>query len=125
MGRGLLGTVTKPVGGVLDLVSGAMTSLREAARPSSSGRPRRRRPRRGLSTPLRAYSLAAAVGQMQLRRLAASTASASQQAAAYEPVIIMEDENDEGLLLNSPLLVWFVSLSPCWSIGGLCLLVAG
>ncbi|VEL22826.1 unnamed protein product [Protopolystoma xenopodis] len=46
----MLGTVAKPLGGVLDLVSGAMTSLREAARPSAQGRPRRRRPRRaGLS----------------------------------------------------------------------------
>ncbi|BHF82327.1 Vacuolar protein sorting-associated protein 13D [Sparganum proliferum] len=76
VGRGLLGTVAKPVGGVLDLVTGAMTTLREAARSSSYGRPRRRRPRRaGLSPhrlPLLTYSLAAAVCQLQLRRLAAS-----------------------------------------------------
>lgn len=73
VGRGLLGTVAKPVGGVLDLVSGAMTTLREVARSSSHGRPRRLRPRRaGLSvhhTPLRPYSLATAIGQLQLRRL--------------------------------------------------------
>ncbi|VDL89757.1 unnamed protein product [Schistocephalus solidus] len=77
VGRGLLGTVAKPVGGVLDLVSGAMTTLREAARSSSYGRPRRRRPRRaGLSLhrlPLLTYSLAAAVSQLQLRRLATTS----------------------------------------------------
>ncbi|KAH9277961.1 Vacuolar protein sorting-associated protein 13D [Echinococcus granulosus] len=100
VGRGLLGTVTKPVGGVLDLVSGAMTSLREAARPSSSGRPRRMRPRRALSMPLRAYSLGAAVGQLLLRRL-----SVRSYSAAYEPsavvILSLGDLNDsEGCSVN-------------------------
>ncbi|KAL5964251.1 Vacuolar protein sorting-associated protein 13D [Taenia solium] len=100
VGRGLLGTVTKPVGGVLDLVSGAMTSLREAARPSSTGRPRRMRPRRALSIPLRAYSLGAAVGQLLLRRL-----SVHSYSAVYEPtavvIVSLDDLKDaEGCSVN-------------------------
>ena len=56
---------------MLDLVSGAMTSLREAARPSSSGRPLRIRPRRALAIPLRPYALTSAIGQLFVRRLVA------------------------------------------------------
>lgn len=96
MGRGLLGTVTKPVGGVLDLVSGAMTSLREAARPSSTGRPRRMRPRRALSMPLRAYSLGAAVGQLLLRRLSAHSYSAAYEPAAVVIVSLDDLKDSEG-----------------------------
>lgn len=74
MGRGLLGTFTKPLGGIFDLFSGAMSTLSEVARSSGHGRPRRRRPRRsGLSkyalAPLSIYRLDEAVAQLQLHQL--------------------------------------------------------
>ncbi|KAL5103024.1 Vacuolar protein sorting-associated protein 13D [Taenia crassiceps] len=100
VGRGLLGTVTKPVGGVLDLVSGAMTSLREAARPSSTGRPRRMRPRRALSMPLRAYSLGAAVGQLLLRRLSVHSYSTAYEPAAVVIVSLDDLKDSEGCSVN-------------------------
>lgn len=101
VGRGLLGTVTKPVGGVLDLVSGAMTSLREAARPSSSGRPLRMRPRRALANPLRAYSLAEAVGQLFLSRVNSVHRLNSTLKSQTSAVVSLEDLNglSQGLLL--------------------------
>ncbi|KAL3318447.1 hypothetical protein Ciccas_002894 [Cichlidogyrus casuarinus] len=74
-GRGILGTVTKPVGGMLDLVSGVMFSVREFARSSNPGRPRKRRPRRSglaLQSPMPAYRLFDAVAQLQLFRLLSS-----------------------------------------------------
>lgn len=74
IGRGLLGTITKPIGGFLDLVSGAMITLSEAARPSSQGRPLRRRPRRGglsklINQSLNIYSIDQAVANLQLNHL--------------------------------------------------------
>uniref|UniRef100_A0A183B9P1 VPS13_C domain-containing protein n=1 Tax=Echinostoma caproni TaxID=27848 RepID=A0A183B9P1_9TREM len=74
VGRGLLGTFTKPLGGIFDLFSGAMSTLSEVARSSGHGRPRRRRPRRsGLSkyalVPLSVYRLDEAVAQLQLHQL--------------------------------------------------------
>ncbi|VDQ02870.1 unnamed protein product [Trichobilharzia regenti] len=67
----MLGTVTKPVGGIFDLVSGMMSSISEAACPSNLYRPRRRRPRRaGLSKyfprPISVYNLDESVAQLQM-----------------------------------------------------------
>ncbi|CAH8607282.1 unnamed protein product [Heterobilharzia americana] len=78
IGRGLLGTVTKPVGGILDLVSGMMSSISEAACPSNLHRPRRCRPRRaGLSKhffqPLTVYNLDEAVAQLQMHYISLFT----------------------------------------------------
>ena len=43
MGKGMLGTVTKPVSGVLDLTSGVANALRHTSRGSSHKPPPRRR----------------------------------------------------------------------------------
>ncbi|KAA3672835.1 uncharacterized protein DEA37_0002492, partial [Paragonimus westermani] len=81
VGRGLLGTVTKPLGGLFDLVSGAMTSLSEVTRFSAEGQPRCRiRPRRsGLSDyalfPLTSYRLDEAIAFLQLHNLTLFTSA--------------------------------------------------
>uniref|UniRef100_A0A5K3FAP5 SHR-BD domain-containing protein n=1 Tax=Mesocestoides corti TaxID=53468 RepID=A0A5K3FAP5_MESCO len=101
VGRGLLGTVTKPVGGVLDLVSGAMTSLRETARPSSSGRPRRMRPRRALSAPLRPYSLVASIGQMLLRRFSTHPRPPLESSSCELVSLLVENDDNESHSFSS------------------------
>ena len=71
-GKGVVGTVTKPVAGVLDFASGAASAVRDTSRSSSRIQPARvRRPRvcRGPGGLLPAYSEEIAAGQQFLHRL--------------------------------------------------------
>ena len=66
MGKGIVGTVTKPAVGILDLASGAASAIRDSSRTSSRMIPDRVRPPRvatGLGGLLPVYSEMAARGQ--------------------------------------------------------------
>lgn len=72
LGKGVVGTVTKPVAGVLDFASGAASAIRDTSKSHIHRRPMRaRRPRccYGHSGLLVAYSTQSAEAQEELLRL--------------------------------------------------------
>lgn len=72
IGKGLVGTVTKPVAGLFDLASGTTAAIRESTSRVSRQQPPTLRHRRCCSSPsgsLTCYSATLAMGQEYLFRL--------------------------------------------------------
>jgi len=72
LGKGVVGTVTKPVAGVLDFAAGAASAVRDTSRSSSRVQPSRvRKPRvcQGPGGLLPAYSEEIASGQKYLHKI--------------------------------------------------------
>ena len=98
LGKGLVGTVTKPAVGVLDLATGAASAVRDSSRSSAKEVPRRLRPPRLVTGPgaiLPRYSERQGRGQQLLHQL---NAHAYQVCRPHLPRIVLSLEHPMTML---------------------------
>ncbi|XP_053673030.1 intermembrane lipid transfer protein Vps13D [Anopheles nili] len=103
LGKGLVGTVTKPVIGVLDLASETANAVREQSKGSNRILPERKRPPRtvtgapgGLLPP---YSYLQSTGQQYLFLI--NKRNFSEQFMAYEPYLLDTKESKMRLIVST------------------------
>ncbi|XP_050076311.1 intermembrane lipid transfer protein Vps13D [Anopheles maculipalpis] len=103
LGKGLVGTVTKPVIGVLDLASETANAVREQSKGSNRILPERKRPPRtvtgapgGLLPP---YSYLQSTGQQYLFLI--NKRNFSEQFMAYEPCLLDTKDSKMRLLVSA------------------------
>lgn len=112
LGRGIVGTVTKPVIGVLDLASETASAVRETSKSAHRTLPERKRIPRCLSGApnglLPQYSQVQSKGQQHLFLI--NKRDFSEQFMAYEPCLLERRESKLRLLVSSEN-VWVFSRS--------------
>lgn len=112
LGRGIIGTVTKPVIGVLDLASETANAVRETSKSSSRILPDRKRPPRCVTGApgglLPAYSSLNSKGQQHL--LLFNKRDFNEKFMAYEPCLL-ESKDSKLRLLVSTENIWVFSKS--------------
>lgn len=112
LGKGIVGTVTKPVIGVLDLASETANAVRETSKSSNRTLPERKRiPRCLTGAPnglLPQYSMVQSKGQQHLFLI--NKRDFSEQLMAYEPNLLERRESKLRLLVSSEN-VWVFSRS--------------
>lgn len=112
LGKGIVGSVTKPVIGVLDLASETANAVRESSKSSNRTLPERKRPPRcvtgapgGLLPP---FSLVQSKGQQHLFLI--NERKFSEQLMAYEPCLLERRDSKLRLLVSSEN-IWIFSRS--------------
>ncbi|XP_037024186.1 vacuolar protein sorting-associated protein 13D isoform X2 [Bradysia coprophila] len=112
LGKGIVGTVTKPMIGVLDLASETANAVRERSKSSNRTLPERKRPPRcvtgapgGLIPP---FSLVQSKGQQHLFLI--NKRNFNEQFMAYEPCLLERRDSKLRLLVSSEN-IWVFSRS--------------
>ncbi|KAL7019068.1 hypothetical protein ACKWTF_011000 [Chironomus riparius] len=112
LGKGIVGTVTKPVIGVLDLASETANAVRETSRSSNRILPDRKRPPRCVTGSagglLPAYTSLASKGQQHL--LMINKRDYNEKLLAYEPCLLESKESKLRLLVSTEN-IWVFSKS--------------
>lgn len=102
LGKGIVGTVTKPVIGVLDLASETANAVRETSRSSNRILPERKRPPRSVTAPgglLPSYSSLQAKGQQHLFLI--NKRDFNERLMNYEPCLLESKESKLRLLITT------------------------